>query len=89
MARSAYLVKSPTSDGIEAALDRIKQASSPAAHQAAARSSRTMTIERQAIVELLGYDDIEVSAVGSGAEALQALRSSRSIASCSTCGCPT
>jgi CheY-like chemotaxis protein/signal transduction histidine kinase len=67
-----YLVKSPTSDGIEAALDRIKNFSLP-------RTKRLLIveddeIERQAIVELLGYADIEVAAVGSGAEALQMLR---------------
>jgi CheY-like chemotaxis protein/two-component sensor histidine kinase len=68
----AYLVKSPTSDGIEAALDRIKNFSQP-------RTKRLLIvedddIERQAIVELLDFEDIEVSAVGSGAEALQTLR---------------
>jgi CheY-like chemotaxis protein len=68
----AYLVKSPTSDGIEAALDRIKNFSGP-------RTKRLLVvedneIERQAIVELLGYDDIETVAVGNGAEALEALR---------------
>ncbi|KQY80281.1 hypothetical protein ASD35_09645 [Pelomonas sp. Root1444] len=68
----SYVVKAPTSDGMEAALDRIRDF-------AASRTRRLLVIEdndieRQAIVELLGHDDIELHAVGTGAEALQALR---------------
>jgi HAMP domain-containing protein/CheY-like chemotaxis protein/signal transduction histidine kinase len=68
----SYLVKSSTSEGMEAALDRIKEFTTP-------RTKRLLIvednpIERQAIVELLGYDDIEVMAVGSGAEALHSMR---------------
>ncbi|MET0517285.1 MAG: response regulator, partial [Burkholderiaceae bacterium] len=68
----AYLVKAPSSQGMEAALDRIKDFALP-------RTKRLLVvedndIERQAIVELLGYEDIELQAVGTGAEALAALQ---------------
>ncbi|MFG6457018.1 HAMP domain-containing protein [Pelomonas nitida] len=68
----SYELKSSTSEGMEAALDRIRDFTVP-------RTRRLLVIEdddieRQAIVELLGHGDIELCAVGSGAEALQALR---------------
>ena len=68
----AYLVKSPTTAGLEAAFERIKSAIEP-------RTKRLLIIEdneieRGSIVELLDHKDIEVTAVGSGAEALTALR---------------
>jgi HAMP domain-containing protein/CheY-like chemotaxis protein/signal transduction histidine kinase len=67
----AYLVKEPTTDGLEAAFDRIKEFT-------AARTKRLLVvedndIERQSIVELLGYDDIEMATAASGGEALEAL----------------
>ncbi|MES2957110.1 MAG: HAMP domain-containing protein [Pseudomonadota bacterium] len=67
----AYLVKSATSAGVEAALDRIKDFTAP-------RTKRLLVvedndIERQAIVELLGYKDIETVAVATGAAAMQAM----------------
>jgi HAMP domain-containing protein/signal transduction histidine kinase/DNA-binding response OmpR family regulator len=68
----SYVVKSSTSEGMEAALDRIRDFTVP-------RTRRLLVIEdndieRQAITELLGHDDIEMLAVGTGAEALAALR---------------
>ncbi|KRA71559.1 two-component system sensor histidine kinase/response regulator [Pelomonas sp. Root662] len=71
----SYVVKAPTSDGMEAALDRIRDFAAP-------RTRRLLVIEdndieRQAIVELLGHDDIEMKAVGTGAEAMQVLREER------------
>jgi len=68
----SYLVKSSTSEGLESALDRIKDFSAP-------RTKRLLVvedndIERLAIVALLGFEDIELVAVSTGAEALQALR---------------
>ena len=68
----SYLVKSSTSEGMEAALDRIRDFTVP-------RTRRLLVvedneIERGAIVELLSYKDIELVAVGTGAEALQRLR---------------
>ena len=58
----SYLVKAPTTEGLEAAFDRIKDFTAP-------RTKRLLVvedndIERQSIVELLGHDDIEIVAVG-------------------------
>ena len=67
-----YLVKASTTTSLEKALERIKDFT-------VARTKRLMIvedndIERSAIVELLGHKDIEILAVGSGSEALAALR---------------
>ena len=67
----AYLVKSPTTEGLETALDRIKDFTTP-------RTKRLLIvedndIERQSIVELIGYKDIETVAVATGGAALEAL----------------
>ena len=67
----AYLVKAPTTEGLEAAFDRIKDFAAP-------RTKRLLVvedndIERQSIVELLGYKDIEVVAVATGDAALEAM----------------
>jgi CheY-like chemotaxis protein len=67
----AYIVKSPTTEDLEMAFDRIKDFTAP-------RTKRLLIvedndIERQAIVELLGYTDIETVAVATGGEALEAL----------------
>jgi HAMP domain-containing protein/signal transduction histidine kinase/DNA-binding response OmpR family regulator len=71
----SYLVKAPTTEGLEAAFARIKTAAQP-------RTKRLLVvedneIERVSILELLGHDDIEMLAVGSGNEALTALRDQR------------
>jgi CheY-like chemotaxis protein len=67
----AYLVKAPTTTGLEMAFDRIKDFTVP-------RTKRLLVIEdndieRQSIVELLGHADIEVMAVGTGDAALEAM----------------
>ena len=67
----SYLVKAPTTEGLEAAFDRIKDFTGP-------RTKRLLIvedndIERQSIVELLGYTDIEMVAVATGGEALEAM----------------
>jgi len=67
----AYLVKAPTTEGLEMAFDRIKDFAIP-------RTKRLLVvedndIERQSIVELLGYKDIEIVAVGTGDAALEAM----------------
>ena len=67
----SYLVKAPTTEGLEKAFDRIKDFTTP-------RTKRLLivednVIERQSIVELLGYTDIEVQAVGSGEAAMGAM----------------
>ena len=79
----AYLIKAPTTQGLEAAFDRIKDFTAP-------RTKRLLVvedneIERQSIIELLHHDDIEITAVASG-EALELLEM-YPIAWCSTCAC--
>ena len=68
----AYLVKGPTTTGLEAAFGRIKDFIVP-------RTKRLLVvedndIERAAVLELLGNDDIEIVPAPSGGAALQALR---------------
>jgi HAMP domain-containing protein/CheY-like chemotaxis protein/signal transduction histidine kinase len=69
----SYLVKAPTTEGLEAAFARIKTATAP-------RTKRLLiiednAIERASIAELLGHDDIEMVPVDSGGDALAAMRS--------------
>jgi CheY-like chemotaxis protein/signal transduction histidine kinase/HAMP domain-containing protein len=73
LARGAfsYLVKSPTTAGLEAAFDRLNTFT-------AQRTRRLLVvedndIEREYIIQLLGHDDIEMTAVGTGGEAMEAL----------------
>ena len=68
----AYLIKEPTTDGLVAAFDRIKDFTAP-------RTKRLLIvedneIERTSIEALLGHDDIEMISVGAGEEALSAMR---------------
>jgi CheY-like chemotaxis protein len=67
----AYMVKPVTSDSIEAALDRIKSFAAP--HTKRLLVVEDNELERSSIVELLHHDDIEITAVGTGAEAVTAL----------------
>ena len=67
----AYMVKPVTSDTIEAALDRIKRFAAP--HTKRLLVVEDNELERTSIIELLDHDDIEITAVGTGAEALTAL----------------
>jgi CheY-like chemotaxis protein len=67
----SYLVKSPTTEGLEAAFERIKGFTTQCTKRLLVVEDNE--IERQSIVELLGYKDIELSAVGTGAEAIEAL----------------
>ncbi|MCE9608148.1 MAG: response regulator, partial [Planctomycetia bacterium] len=67
----ALLTKSPTTAGMEAAFDRLKDFTT-------ARTKRLLVvednaIERESIIALLDHEDIELQAVGTGAEALAAL----------------
>jgi CheY-like chemotaxis protein/signal transduction histidine kinase/HAMP domain-containing protein len=67
----SYVLKSATTTDLESAFDRLKEF-------AVAGTRRLLIvedneIERQAIVELLGADDIEIVAVSSGQEAFDAL----------------
>ncbi|HEX3942896.1 MAG TPA: response regulator, partial [Rhizomicrobium sp.] len=74
LARGAFsFVTKPTStEGVRAALSRIKEYAEP-------RKKRLLVIEdnpaeQMSIAELLGHEDIEIVAVGSGTEALEKLR---------------
>src|SRR5713226_7731537 len=67
----AFVTKPTTPEGLETALARIKQYSAP-------RRKRLLVVEdnpaeQLSIQELLGHDDIEVSVVSTGAEALEAV----------------
>jgi len=67
----SYLVKGPTTEGLEAAFDRIKDFTVP-------RTKRLLIvedndIERESVVELLGYKDIEMVTAATGSAALEAM----------------
>ncbi|HEX4144797.1 MAG TPA: HAMP domain-containing protein [Pirellulales bacterium] len=73
LSRGAFslLTKSPSTAGMEAAFDRLKDFTT-------ARTKRLLVVEdneveRGSIVALLGYKDIELNAVATGAEALEEL----------------
>src|SRR5581483_2965537 len=71
----SYIVKSPTTESLESSLGRIKDFT-------VARKKRLLIvedneIERQSIIELLGYEDLEIAAVSDGTNALHALISER------------
>jgi CheY-like chemotaxis protein/signal transduction histidine kinase/HAMP domain-containing protein len=74
LARGAFsfVTKPTTTEGVDAALARIKEYASP-------RRKRLLVVEdneaeQMSIRELLGYDDIEIISTGTGAEALSILR---------------
>jgi len=74
MARGAFsfVTKPASTEGVEAALARIKEYAKP-------RRKRLLVVEddrveQESIAELLGHDDIEIVAAGTGAEALRMLR---------------
>jgi len=67
----SYLVKPATADELERALDRIKTYVTPHAKRLLVIEDNE--IERDSIVELLRHEDVEVSAVSTGREALQLL----------------
>jgi CheY-like chemotaxis protein len=68
----AYLVKEPTTGGLEAAFDRLRDFASPRVKRLLVVEDND--IERSSIVELLDYKDIELVSVGSGGEALAAMQ---------------
>jgi CheY-like chemotaxis protein/signal transduction histidine kinase len=68
----SFVAKPTTTEGVEAALSRIKAYAAP-------RRKRLLVVEdnaaeRMSIAELLGHDDIEIVAVGTGRDALGTLR---------------
>ncbi|HEV2856755.1 MAG TPA: HAMP domain-containing protein [Thermoanaerobaculia bacterium] len=67
----SYLVKPATTEDLEVALDRIKTYVTP--HTKRLLVVEDNDIERGSIIELLDHDDIEITAVGTGAEAMAAL----------------
>jgi CheY-like chemotaxis protein/signal transduction histidine kinase/HAMP domain-containing protein len=67
----AFVTKPTTREGLETALDRIKEYSTP-------RRKRLLVVEdnpaeQLSIKELLGYDDIDVTVVATGEEAVEAV----------------
>ncbi|HET7384571.1 MAG TPA: response regulator, partial [Pseudolabrys sp.] len=74
LARGAFsfVTKPTTTEGVEAALSRIKEYSAP-------RRKRLLVVEdnpaeQLSISELLGYNDVEIETTGTGRDALNALR---------------
>jgi CheY-like chemotaxis protein/signal transduction histidine kinase/HAMP domain-containing protein len=68
----SYLVKPATTGDLEQAFDKLKTYVQP--HRKRLLVIEDDERERASVVELLGHDDIEVKALGTGADALQALR---------------
>jgi HAMP domain-containing protein/CheY-like chemotaxis protein/signal transduction histidine kinase len=68
----AYLNKPLTTNSIEAAFDRIKRFSEPRPRQLLVVEDNEA--ERMSIEELIKHDDVEITSVGTGAEALAAMR---------------
>ncbi|PYJ08596.1 MAG: hypothetical protein DME25_01040 [Verrucomicrobia bacterium] len=67
----AYVVKPATTEGIEASFIRLREFAQP--HTKRLLIVEDNEVERQAVVGLLGHDDIEITAVGTGGEAFAAL----------------
>jgi CheY-like chemotaxis protein len=68
----SFMNKPVTTDGLARAMQRIKEFASP-------RVRRLLVVEddpaeQMSIAELIAFDDVAITAVGSGAEALEALR---------------
>jgi signal transduction histidine kinase/DNA-binding response OmpR family regulator/HAMP domain-containing protein len=68
----SYLIKAPTTEGLEVGIERLKSFTTP-------RTKRLLVvednaIERASICELLDHHDIELVSVGTGDEALTSLR---------------
>jgi CheY-like chemotaxis protein len=66
-----YLVKPATTEDLQAAMDRLRTYVTP--HKKRLLIVEDNDIERQSVVEFLNHDDIEITAVATGREALTAL----------------
>jgi len=71
----SYLMKEPTTEKLEQSFDKLKDFAIP-------RTRRLLVIEdneieRDAVIELLGYDDIDITSAGSGEKALDLLEKHR------------
>jgi signal transduction histidine kinase/CheY-like chemotaxis protein/HAMP domain-containing protein len=71
----SYLVKPATTEALEGALDRIKTYAEPQTRQLLVVEDNQ--IERDSIIELLAFDDINIQAAGTAAEAMAALNERR------------
>jgi len=67
----SYLVKPATTTDLENALDRLKTYVTP--HRKRLLVVEDDDIERKSVVELLGHDDVEITGVSTGGEALHML----------------
>jgi HAMP domain-containing protein/signal transduction histidine kinase/CheY-like chemotaxis protein len=67
----SYLVKAPTTEGLEAAFGRLRDFT--ATHTKRLLIIEDNDIERQSIIELLGYEDIEIVTAATGREAMDAM----------------
>ena len=65
----SYIVKAPTTDILESGMVRIKEFSVPRARRLLIVEDND--IERESIIALLGYEDIEIIAVATGADTLK------------------
>ncbi|HEY7642794.1 MAG TPA: HAMP domain-containing protein [Steroidobacteraceae bacterium] len=68
----AFMNKPATTEGLEAALHRIKDFASPRIRELLVVEDDPT--EQMSIAELIGFDDVKITAVGSGADALEALK---------------
>ncbi|HEV8331239.1 MAG TPA: response regulator, partial [Steroidobacteraceae bacterium] len=67
----AFMNKPATTEGLEAALERIKEFAAPRIRELLVVEDDPT--EQMSIAELIGFDDVKITAVGSGADALAVL----------------
>jgi CheY-like chemotaxis protein/signal transduction histidine kinase/HAMP domain-containing protein len=68
----SFMHKPATTDGLARALERIKLFASPRIRELLVVEDDP--VEQMSIAELIGFDDVSITAAGSGAEALAAMR---------------
>ena len=68
----SFLAKPLTTEGLEAALTKIKDFALPRVRKLLVVEDNEA--ERMSICELIGHDDVEITTVGTGAEALAAMK---------------